>query len=228
MARDERLQLADEIAVPPEAEVRLEPPLERAHPELLEPRALRLRERLRCELGERGAAPELERGPVACRRLLRAAGVEARARLGREPLEAVQVELVRLELEGVPGRSRVQHPGRDHLPQLRAVDLHHLRGAVGHVLAPQLADDAVDRELAAGVHEQEREERPLLPAPQPDVALPLAQLQRTEDPKVHVAPCLAGDRTTVPEAIYPRITGAQSPSRLLRGAPIENRRETEC
>jgi hypothetical protein len=115
------------------------------------------------------------------------------ARLGCEPLEAVEVDVVRLELKRVAGRTRVQHSRGQDLPQLRDVDLHHLLSAVRHVLAPELVDDAVDRERAVGVDEQEGQERPLLSAPQPDFALRLAHLQRSEDPKVH----LPASRVTV-------------------------------
>src|SRR5262245_23360685 len=124
MARDERFELAREIAVPPEQEICFEPALERVHPQLLEPRALRLREGLRRELGERRPAPQLERLPIGGRRVVWATGVEARTRLGGETLEALEVELVGIELQGVAGWPRVQHPRGEHLAQLRDVDLH--------------------------------------------------------------------------------------------------------
>ena len=92
VARDQRFELADEVAVPPEQEIGFEPPLERVDPKLLEPCRLRRRERLRHELRERRPAPELERGPEIGRRLAGPAGVEARAGLRYEPLEAVEVE----------------------------------------------------------------------------------------------------------------------------------------
>ena len=60
-ACDERLELGDELCVAPEREVRLDALLERDGAQLLEPRDLRLRERLVEEVGERGAAPERER-----------------------------------------------------------------------------------------------------------------------------------------------------------------------
>ena len=55
---------------------------------LLQPADLALRPRLVGELGERRAAPELERlpQPLGCGRRL------GSSRLGHEPLEAVQIE----------------------------------------------------------------------------------------------------------------------------------------
>ena len=57
---DECLDLADELGVAAEREVRLEPPLERLQAELFEPGNLGLRERLLCEVGQRRPAPEVE------------------------------------------------------------------------------------------------------------------------------------------------------------------------
>ena len=53
-ARDERLELADDVAVAAELEIGLDPLLERDQPKLLEPPDLGLRELLERELGERG------------------------------------------------------------------------------------------------------------------------------------------------------------------------------
>ena len=65
MLRDERLELADDVAVPPELEVGLDPLLERGDAKLLQPSDLGLRELLERELGERGPTPELERSRSA-------------------------------------------------------------------------------------------------------------------------------------------------------------------
>ena len=58
---DELLQLADERGVAPGGQVGLHAQLERGQPLLLEPRDLRLRERLEGHVGERGPAPERQR-----------------------------------------------------------------------------------------------------------------------------------------------------------------------
>ena len=122
----------------------------------------------------------------------------------------------------------MQRPRRQHLSQLRDVDLHHLLRALGHVLAPELVDDPVDRQRAIGVDEQEREQRALLAAAQPDLALPVAHLERSEDPKVHHAP----RRATVPRRRR-RFTGRLPPSsrrsRLrvsFAARPTDRRKET--
>ena len=58
---NERLELADELGAAAALEVGVDPRLERGEPELLEPRDLGLRPGLVREVGEGGAAPELER-----------------------------------------------------------------------------------------------------------------------------------------------------------------------
>ena len=44
---------------------------------------------------------------------------------------------------------------------------------------------ALDRERPVGVDEEERQEGALLAAPQPHLALSVANLERSEDSKVH-------------------------------------------
>ena len=58
---DQRLELADELRVPAGGEVGVDALLERREPQLLQPRALGLRERLVGEVGERRPAPQRER-----------------------------------------------------------------------------------------------------------------------------------------------------------------------
>ena len=60
-SRDERLELADDVAVAAELEVGVDPLLDRDEAQLLEPADLRLRQVVERELGERRAAPERER-----------------------------------------------------------------------------------------------------------------------------------------------------------------------
>ena len=61
LPRDQRLQLPDQLGVPPEGQIGLNPGLQDGEPLLLEPGALGLRERLVGELRQRRAAPQLQR-----------------------------------------------------------------------------------------------------------------------------------------------------------------------
>ena len=61
MLGDEALQLADDVGVASEREVGLDPLLERVQAQLLQPRDLRLGERLECELVQRRPPPQGKR-----------------------------------------------------------------------------------------------------------------------------------------------------------------------
>ncbi len=141
-ARDEALELGDELGVAAEGEVGVDPLLEHDRAELLEPRDLVLRERLVQEVGERGAAPERE--SVAERALgeLGAAGVQCGAAVIAQPLEAVDVDPVALELERIAGRAR-RDDRPERLAELRHVHLHGVRGRLRRLARPQILDQSV-------------------------------------------------------------------------------------
>ena len=104
---DGRRQLPDELGVSAVAELVLEPCFQRGQTQLLEARDLALREVLEREIGERRAAPECQRLPVAV--------------LREQLAEAVQIELVRLDTQHVAGMPRLQPAGTEQPPQPRHV-----------------------------------------------------------------------------------------------------------
>jgi len=65
------------------------------------------------------------------------------------------------------------------------VDLHHLLGRLGQVIAPEVIDDPVAGNGPAGVQEQEREQRPLLSRREPNRRVAVENIKRAEKPKVH-------------------------------------------
>ena len=79
---DERLELGDQLGVRAELEIGCDPLLEHAEPQILEPVDLGLRERLRLEVGERRAAPQVER-LAEQRRLARPARADRASRTSR-------------------------------------------------------------------------------------------------------------------------------------------------
>jgi hypothetical protein len=106
MLGDQRLQLADELAVAAEREPGLDALLERREPQVVEPRDLRLRERLVGEVGERRAAPECHRLVEHRERPLGVARRQGTPALADQPLEPVRVERSRLQPELVAVRAR--------------------------------------------------------------------------------------------------------------------------
>ena len=177
LACHERLHVADHRGVLPEGQPRVDPPLERVEAEVLEPGRLGLREGVVAEVGERRAAPQLERGGERGHRRGRVACVR---RLVDHALEARAVELAGTDPQDVPARARGQRLARrlEHLSQLRHVHLKRLLRARGGVLSPQLVDQAVARHDLVRVQQEDGQQRALLGAPKADGAVPQAHLER--------------------------------------------------
>ena len=102
----ERLELADEIGVTAEGEVRGDPILERDQPKLLEARGLGLCEPLVDEVDEWGAAPETEGVPEQRGGPLGRAARELVPTLLDERLETPRVDSFGIDDELVPLRAR--------------------------------------------------------------------------------------------------------------------------
>ena len=107
--RDQRLERAHHLGVAAERHLRLEQLLERGHADVLEPRALALRERLLGEVGERASAPQSQRPLEQLDGALRVGRDGAVAALGDEPLEAVRVDAVGLHPQLVAVLARQDH-----------------------------------------------------------------------------------------------------------------------
>ena len=143
---DEGLELGDERRLPTERELCVHPLLEHREPQLLEPFARRLGERLVGEIGERRPAPELER--VAKERRL-GAPVATRTRrggLGCQVLEAGKVEVVVTNREQVAGRPRLDRFRRaERAPELGDLPLHLRDRGDGRAPGVQLVREPLDR-----------------------------------------------------------------------------------
>ena len=99
---DEGLELPDEVAVPAEPELELDPLADHGEPEILEARDLRPSEVLEREFLQRRPSPEPERFTEQLDRALR---VVPRTRLGDERLEAVAIELPGFEPKQITRRA---------------------------------------------------------------------------------------------------------------------------
>lgn len=92
--RDERFDLADELAVPTEPQVRLDSLLEAGEPHLLEPPDLDLRPVLVDEVCEGRSAKESERFGECPRRCVRVSPVQCFASAPQTRLQPEEVEVV--------------------------------------------------------------------------------------------------------------------------------------
>jgi hypothetical protein len=192
VARDQRLELAGDVRVAADRDVRLDPVLQARQPQLLEVRALDACERL-VELGQRRAAPHRQRLMQARGGSARVAGRERRPALVAQAGEAGDVDRFRREREHVAGRSRQQDLGRQHLAQLRHVELHHLDRRLRRVVAPEVVDEPLDRDGPVDVEHQPGEQRARPAAAELERHRAVGSLERSEDAELH---CCSGQRYT--------------------------------
>ncbi len=174
--------------MPAEREIGVDAVLERRQALLLETRDLVLGERLVGEVGQRRAAPEGERRSQALRGGARVAALLCGAALGRQPLEAVDVELIGAQLERVTAAASDERALAERLPQPRDVDLHRLRRGFRLALAPELVDDAIDRDDLAAMNEQDREHRALPGATERHLSPFGKYVKRAKNADLHASP----------------------------------------
>ena len=186
---DEALQLRDGGRVTSEREVGLDPVLDRAQPELLEPPDLALSEVLVRELGQCRPPPQAERLTKEIVRPRRVALLQRAPPFSRELLEPHEVEGRALERQAVAGRLRLEQVllGPERLSERRDVVTDDLAGSRRRSLAPQVVDDPVGRDHLARVEQQKREERPMLRAAELNLPTFVDDLERSEHTKIHSA-----------------------------------------
>ena len=170
----------------PDCEVGVDPELDRRQPDLLEPGDRRLGEALVGEVRERRASPQRQRVAEPPRRVGRQAASKQAPPLVHQPLEAVEIERIRLDLNDVAGRSGRQHLLRKRFAQSRDVDAQCGGGSLGRVLAPELVDQPVGGNDLVGMEEEQGEEGTWLGAAQGYLAAVVPRLERSQDPELHL------------------------------------------
>ncbi len=176
-----------------ERKVGVDPFLERRHAGFLESCNLVLRERFVGEVAKRGPAPQRQALQQRMGRQLRTPRRERAPALVDELLEAVGIELPRLDPEHITGGTRDENavglaapaPPSQRLAKLRDVDLDDLRGRRRRTVPPELVDQAIGGDDLVAVKEQNGEHRALLRSAEGDLTSLPADLERPEDPKLH-------------------------------------------
>ncbi len=177
MGTDERLQLGDELGIAAEREIGVDPPLERSKAGGRELLDVRLGEHVVCEVGERLAPPQTE---CLSEQSLARLGVGA-VRLGNQPLETEQVELLRLEPDQI-ARLLGDDCSAFAEPLLSRETWYcsALAAAVGGSPRPHRFGEAVDRYRSVRREQEQGEQRALL--------RPAERDQRRLCPRPRVAP----------------------------------------
>jgi hypothetical protein len=187
MLCDERLELGDQLGMPTESQVRLDPLFQGTDVQLVESSDRALGERLVGELGERSPAPQGERLAQQRARTLSVALGECFSAFPDKPLETVSVESVGRQGELVPLPVRPDQPalGTERLAKKRDGVPDDLRRRRRGRLAPQLVDQSIDRYGLVRVQKEQREEGALPPTTQYDNSIVAHDFERAEDTELH-------------------------------------------
>ena len=186
------LELADEVVMVSERQVGVHAILQGASMQLLEARDLRLGKRLVPELGERRTAPQSQ---CAVKRPARGARIAVRQSPPtgvQQCLKPLDIELLGLDAQHVPGEQRVTttlrapvvRPG-SRPAQPRNGHLESPDRLLAVLAAPQLIDQVVARHHLVGIQQQQGEQRSLLWAPKRESPVAVGHLDRPQDAKVH-------------------------------------------
>ena len=193
---DEGLELSDQLVVAPEREVGVDPQLDCCQPDLARaersPPGRSSRRRsprapgLATATARRGAAADASAARPRASKLLPSS--TSRSNRWRSSASG-------LDPNDVAGRSGRQHVLRQRLAKSRDVDPQCGGGALGRVLAPELVDQPVGRNDLVGVEEEEGEQGPRLAAAQRRGAAFVPQLERSQDPELHLPASRPGTLT---------------------------------
>src|SRR5215471_1745534 len=215
MGGDQRTELADDVRVTAERDIRRYPVLDSACPQLLQARDLRLREVLVADLGQRLTAPQRERLAEVRRRPARFVGRERATAVAGEALETAHVDVLRRGPQEVgtrPGEQHLAPGGRlQRLPEPGDVYLQGVLRARGGVLPPQPVDEDITGHRLVRAEEENREQRALLLAADIEDVAVHAGLDRPKQPVID--PC-CGPQLHPPRTVLPTVaarTGYRKP-----------------
>ncbi len=172
--------------MPTECELGLDPVLRGRRAQLLEPRRRGARKRRVAEVGKGAPPPELGRVPELLRRLRRHTTGEVRPSVLDHALEPLGIQLLWLDAEQVARAAGDEQARLQELSQLRDAVLDNLRRRRRRIALPQLVDEAVARDDLVRVQEEDRQQLSLTRAPQRYLPPSRADLERTEDPVIHL------------------------------------------
>ena len=193
---DERFEFRHQRLVASEREFSLHSLFDVTGAQLLQPLHVGTRERLELKVSKRSAVPERLRLPQLGGCELWFPRVERTLAVGRQPLEAGEVELIGCDPQHVAGCQGDEPDlaiavASQRLAQPRQVGIQRVTGGRGRLFAPQHVNQAVPRDDLVSVEEQYGEQRALLPAPEPKPVAVRPNLERTENAEIHHPPFLA-------------------------------------
>ena len=133
---EQALELGDKLGVAAFGKVHVEPIFACGQPRLLELERRALRKRFVAQIGERLAAPKLER-------LAQQRGITVRAAALGQDLEPLEIQLARFNWPKVSRRACEEPVVAERLPQLRDGVLENLGRSRWRPFAPELVDEPI-------------------------------------------------------------------------------------
>ena len=182
---NEPSKVGDELQMTTTGELGIDPPFEGDGPKFVEPCTVSSSRVGSCEIRERGAAPQGERDRQGIGGGLRIANGECSGRLGKEGLEAPEIDVAFLGAQPVAVRLRLDAGDAECPTQARHVDPNRVPRTGGRIVAPDLIDEVVRRDGLADVQDKERENRPLQIAADLDAAAWSDDFERAQDLELH-------------------------------------------
>ena len=187
LGRDEAFELADELRSAPRGELRLDAVLHRVQAQAFEPSGLGLDERLESDVAQGLAAPEPECSTEPLGGAPGIATLERVTALGRQPLEALEVQLPGRRLQHVPRRARCDRVRPERLAQARDVPVQGGRSGGRRPFPPEQLDHPLAGDNTVRAEQQQRQDGALLAASQPNDAPVVAHLDRPKKAEFHRA-----------------------------------------
>ena len=160
--------------------------------EIVQPPDLGLRELVVGEVGEGGSAPQVQSRSHHRGSLVRLAGLDPASPVLDQPFEPAGVDGIGLDVELVSGRpcgdQATTGEGLERLAELGDVDLDRMQGRPRRAIAPEHVDQPIRRDDLAGMHQEDREDGPLLRRAQLGTRSVGACFEAPEDPELHRLP----------------------------------------
>jgi hypothetical protein len=183
--RDQPLQRADQLGVPPELQLGVEPPLGGDQPKLLEPGHLRLGERQVPYVGEGIAAPEGERLSEVVGRRRPGAGPARPAARPDQAVEPAGVDGVGRHVQAVAAPMGTQQAvAAQRLAQPADVRVHGGDRATPGIVGEQRIDDLLGGDRLPAAQQEERQQGLRAGTADLDHAVAPAHLDRSEQVEV--------------------------------------------
>ncbi len=110
----------------------------------------------------------------------------------RQLLESKRVDIGWGQPGGITGSGRLNRSWLEQSPEPRHVDLKSLAGGTWRVLTPNRIDQPVSRQNSIGIEQQNAQNKTLPESPEGQRPLTVTDLDRAEDPKLHIHPAYRG------------------------------------